>query len=61
MEPHLNREAINRWRLLLGSQADDSLEQSGEYSRSEFAYRELDSILDFLYSREHGEEQGYRK
>ncbi|TGU90125.1 hypothetical protein EN829_061235, partial [Mesorhizobium sp. M00.F.Ca.ET.186.01.1.1] len=61
MEPHLKREAMNRWRLLLGAQAEDALEECGDYSRSDFAYRELDSILDFLYGREHGEEQGYRK
>lgn len=61
MEPDLSREALNRWRLLLGSHAEESLEESGVYQSSEFSYQELDSILEFLYNREHGEEQGYRK
>ncbi|UED72479.1 VWA domain-containing protein [Brevibacillus sp. DP1.3A] len=61
MEPDLSREALNRWRLLLGSHAEESLEGSGVYQSSEFSYQELDSILEFLYNREYGEEQGYRK
>lgn len=61
MEPQLSREALNRWRLLLGSHAEESLESSGDFVSSEFTYQELDSILDFLYSREYGEDQGYRK
>ncbi|GED66931.1 hypothetical protein BRE01_06330 [Brevibacillus reuszeri] len=61
MEPHLSREALNRWRLLLGSHAEESLQSSEHFSSQDFSYQELDSILDYLYSREYGEDQGYRK
>ncbi|CAI6050752.1 hypothetical protein PAECIP112173_01379 [Paenibacillus sp. JJ-100] len=54
-------ETLNRWRLILGESAEAGLYESGRYSSDEFQYRELDEILGYLYNREYGEEQGYRK
>ncbi|NGZ77384.1 VWA domain-containing protein [Saccharibacillus sp. VR-M41] len=56
----MSGEALNRWRLLLGSSADEPLAETGGYSPQDFAYRELDELLGYLYDREYGEEQGYR-
>ncbi|MCL2527583.1 MAG: VWA domain-containing protein [Defluviitaleaceae bacterium] len=52
------QEELNRWRLILGSFADDSLGfgQGGE----DFAYQQVDELMDFLYGREYGEERGIR-
>ncbi|MGO0061943.1 VWA domain-containing protein [Brevibacillus fluminis] len=61
MEPHVNRETLNRWRLLLGEGAGDSLAEAEGYEEAEFAYGEIDDILSYLYNREYGEDQGYRK
>ena len=51
------QEAINRWRLILGAFSEDSLEGNGQDG---FAYREIDDLMDFLYSREYGDERGIR-
>ncbi|RXZ84847.1 VWA domain-containing protein [Paenibacillaceae bacterium] len=61
MEPHLNQEKLNRWRLLLGSSSEDKLAGLDGYEPASFAYAELDELLAFLYEREQGEEQGYRR
>ncbi|WP_438503625.1 VWA domain-containing protein [Ectobacillus ponti] len=48
-----NKEiALNRWRLVLGKYADDTLPLPDE------AYVEIDEALDFLYERERDEERG---
>ncbi|MGQ8872026.1 VWA domain-containing protein [Paenibacillus sp. TSA_86.1] len=54
-------ETLNRWRLILGESAEVGLCESDQYSTGEFQYVELDEILGYLYNREYGEEQGYRK
>ena len=67
MEPHLDPEqkAMNRWRLVLGPHADKLIQPTdgeGEEHRQEgFVYQEVDEVLSFLYDREYGEDQGYRK
>ena len=49
-------EQLNKWRLMLGRYADGQigLEEEG------VTYRDMDAVLDFLYSREYGEEEGVR-
>lgn len=49
-----DRQSLNKWRLILGKFSEDTLPlDSGNKS--------IDSVLDFLYSREYEEEQGIRK
>jgi len=50
------QENLNRWRLILGSYAEDSLGGGSE----NFPYQQIDNLLDFLYSREYGEDRGVR-
>lgn len=58
----LNRaETLNRWRLILGESAEEGLSNAEDYSPDDFKYTEVDEILGYLYNREYGEEQGYRK
>ena len=52
----VNREAVNRWRLVLGSFSNDGLGMGGG-----FAYQEIDDLLDFLYGREYGDDRGVRQ
>lgn len=61
METGMSAETLNRWRLLLGPAADEALGETESYAAESFAYRELDELLDYLYDREYGEEQGYRR
>jgi len=61
METGMSAETLNRWRLLLGPAADEALGETESYDAESFAYRELDELLDYLYDREYGEEQGYRR
>lgn len=49
-----DKETLNKWRLILGEFSEQQIPVSGEY-------KELDSVLDFLYSREYKEEQGIRE
>ena len=50
-------EQLNRWRLMLGKYADQAVSFSGG---AKVNYMSMDDVLDFLYSREYGEEQGIR-
>lgn len=54
-------ETLNRWRLILGESAEEGLSNTEDYSPDDFKYTEVDEILGYLYNREYGEEQGYRK
>ncbi|MCG7379736.1 VWA domain-containing protein [Paenibacillus sp. ACRSA] len=54
-------ETINRWRLILGDSAEDGLSNNAAFDSENFQYQEVDEILGYLYNREYGEEQGYRK
>ena len=50
---------LNRWRLILGKYSDEEIKFSeGEEG---LAYMDMDSLLDFLYSKEYSEEDGVRK
>ena len=49
---NIDYKNLNRWRLILGSFADDNIELEREYS-------EIDDALSFLYDREYSEESGY--
>jgi len=58
----LNRaETLNRWRLILGESSEEGLSNADDYSPDDFKYTEVDEILGYLYNREYGEGQGYRK
>lgn len=52
MNNNADNKNINRWRLILGSFAEDNLKLDGEYS-------EMDQSLGFLYDREYSKEAGY--
>ncbi|PAD32086.1 VWA domain-containing protein [Paenibacillus sp. 7523-1] len=54
-------ETLNRWRLILGASAEEGLSNTDTYDAEHFKYTEIDEILGYLYNREYGEEQGYRK
>ena len=54
-------ETLNRWRLILGESAEEGLSNAEAYDADHFEYTEIDEILGYLYNREYGEEQGYRK
>ncbi|WP_172197977.1 VWA domain-containing protein [Saccharibacillus qingshengii] len=56
----MSAETLNRWRLLLGSSADEELSATEHYSPEAFVYRELDELLGYLHDREYGEKEGYR-
>ncbi|WP_232698465.1 VWA domain-containing protein [Brevibacillus daliensis] len=60
MEPHVTKENLNRWRLILGEGSKESLSGVRGYEETDFTYSELDDVLGYLYNREYGEEQGYR-
>lgn len=59
-------EQLNKWRLVLGKYAknrisfEESLEQVEEIeageSESQISYMEMEDLLDYLYSREYGED-----
>lgn len=44
---------LNKWRLVLGKYAENQLSLDSQFM-------DMDQVLDFLYSREYGEEQGIR-
>ena len=50
-------EILNRWRLLLGKYASNQIPFQGDNLR----YMDMEEVLDYLYSREYGEEQEVRQ
>lgn len=50
---------LNKWRLILGKYAENQISFGG--SDGNINYMNMDALLDFLYSREYGEEDGIRK
>ena len=52
MSNNVDNKNINRWRLILGSFAEDNLKLDGEYA-------EMEQSLGFLYDREYSKEAGY--
>ena len=51
------KEILNRWRLALGRYSDGAV----GFTPGKLPYEEMDQVLDFLYSREYGEDQDIRK
>lgn len=51
------QEILNRWRLVLGKYASQQI----SYSTDRVQLMEMEQVLDYLYSREYGEEQEIRK
>ncbi|MBW9158477.1 VWA domain-containing protein [Clostridium tagluense] len=47
---------LNRWRLILGKYSSNNLSFSEDYIN----YADMDTLLEFLYEREYGEERGIR-
>jgi len=52
------QEQLNRWRLILGSFSNDALGFGPD--ANDFAYHQIDDLMDFLYGREYGEDRGIR-
>lgn len=52
MDNNIDYKNLNRWRLILGSFADNNIKLDNEYC-------EMDSALGFLYDREYSKESGY--
>ena len=52
MDNNIDYKSLNRWRLILGSFAEDNIELDSGYS-------EMDNALGFLYDREYSKESGY--
>lgn len=50
------QEILNRWRLMLGKYASEQISFSGDTLQ----YADMEQVLDYLYSREYGEEQEIR-
>ena len=53
---------LNRWRLMLGKYADSQIGfgEGGIGGAGGVSVQEMDDVLDFIYSREYGEEEGVR-
>lgn len=47
---------LNRWRLVLGKYSSNHL----TFSEDNINYADMDTLLEFLYEREYGEERGVR-
>lgn len=52
-----DQEILNRWRLVLGKYSSEQI----SFSSDGINYMDMENVLDYLYSREYGEEQGVRK
>ena len=52
-----DQEILNRWRLVLGKYSSEQI----SFSRNTLQYMDMENVLDFLYSREYGEEQEVRE
>ena len=50
-----NLNNLNKWRLILGKNSENHISFSGQYSDN-ISYQDMESTLDFLYSREFGDE-----
>ena len=51
------QEILNRWRLVLGKYASGQI----SFSSGGLNYMDMENVLDYLYSREYGEEQEIRR
>ncbi|MDE6025419.1 MAG: VWA domain-containing protein [Lachnospiraceae bacterium] len=59
MDDRQDIEQLNKWRLMLGKYAGAQL-PFGE-DGSGIRYMDMEDVLDFLYAREYGEEEGVRQ
>ncbi len=59
MDGKADMERLNKWRLILGKYSSEQLSFGDDGTG--IRYVELEDVLDFLYSREHGEEDGVRQ
>jgi Mg-chelatase subunit ChlD len=50
-------EKLNKWRLLLGKYAKEQI----SFDEGSLTYMDMEEVLDYLYSREYGEDSGVRK
>ncbi len=50
---------LNKWRLILGKYSDNQI--GFKEGASSLNYMDMDELLDYLYSREYGEEDGVRR
>ena len=55
----MDASKLNKWRLILGKYSDNQI-GFGE-DGSSLNYMDMDVLLDYLYSREYGEEDGVRR
>jgi len=56
------QEILNRWRLVLGKYAAGQISfSSGGVNSDGLSYMDMENVLDYLYSREYGDEQELRK
>ena len=53
-ENELQISGLNKWRLILGEYAAEQI----SYSGNDISYLEMEQLLDFLYSKEYGKEEG---
>lgn len=51
------QEILNRWRLVLGKYAQEQI----SFSSDSVNYMDMERVLDYLYSREYGDEQEVRE
>lgn len=51
------QEILNRWRLVLGKYAAGQI----PFSSDNINYMDMENVLDYLYSREYGDEQEVRR
>ena len=56
MTDRQDAEQLNKWRLMLGRYADEQL----SFSSADLKWQDMDNVLDYLYSREYGEDDGVR-
>ncbi|MCR5461213.1 MAG: VWA domain-containing protein [Acetatifactor sp.] len=56
MEHVRNTEQLNKWRLMLGRYADGQI----SFGKGSQTFQDMDNVLDYLYSREYGEDEGVR-
>ena len=59
MDGKTDMEQLNKWRLILGKYSSEQLSFGDDGTG--IRYVELEDVLDFLYSREYGEEDGVRQ
>lgn len=59
MDGKTDMEQLNKWRLILGKYSSEQLPFGDDGTG--IRYVELEDVLDFLYSREYGEEDGVRQ